>query len=255
MDAVPFIIELHPAGQPGRPKDFGFLTELRQHVQWQRGDAVLLAEANVEPEQLQAVLRRRWRLGQPAAHAVRLHAQRPRWCSRWPGRTRSRSSTRCGTPRSCPPARSGRRSCATTTRSTSPGSPATSARTSSPQFGPDEEHAAVRPRHPAPARPDARQRPAAASSWRTRCSSRLRGTPVLRYGEEIGMGEDLSLAGRNAIRTPMQWSTGAQRRLLDRHAEAAGPAGRSPAASSATRGSTSGRSGTTRARCWAGSSG
>jgi maltose alpha-D-glucosyltransferase/alpha-amylase len=35
----------------------------------------------------------------------------------------------------------------------------------------------------------------------------LRGTPVLRYGEEIGMGEDLSLPGRAAIRTPMQWST------------------------------------------------
>jgi maltose alpha-D-glucosyltransferase/alpha-amylase len=34
----------------------------------------------------------------------------------------------------------------------------------------------------------------------------LRGTPVLRYGEELGMGDDLDLEGRNAIRTPMQWS-------------------------------------------------
>src|ERR1700749_3642514 len=32
------------------------------------------------------------------------------------------------------------------------------------------------------------------------------GTPVLRYGEEIGMGDDLDLPERNAIRTPMQWS-------------------------------------------------
>jgi maltose alpha-D-glucosyltransferase / alpha-amylase len=31
------------------------------------------------------------------------------------------------------------------------------------------------------------------------------GTPVIRYGEEIGMGENLALAGRDAIRTPMQW--------------------------------------------------
>lgn len=31
------------------------------------------------------------------------------------------------------------------------------------------------------------------------------GTPVLRYGEEIGMGEDLTLPGRDSIRTPMQW--------------------------------------------------
>ena len=34
----------------------------------------------------------------------------------------------------------------------------------------------------------------------------LRGTPVIRYGEEIGMGDDLSLKGRDSIRTPMQWS-------------------------------------------------
>ena len=34
----------------------------------------------------------------------------------------------------------------------------------------------------------------------------LPGTPVLRYGEEIGMGDDLSLDERNAVRTPMQWS-------------------------------------------------
>ncbi|THH41111.1 alpha-amylase family protein [Neolewinella litorea] len=34
----------------------------------------------------------------------------------------------------------------------------------------------------------------------------LPGTPVLRYGDELGMGEDLSLKERDAVRTPMQWS-------------------------------------------------
>ncbi len=34
----------------------------------------------------------------------------------------------------------------------------------------------------------------------------LPGTPVLMYGDEIGMGEDLSLPGRIAVRNPMQWS-------------------------------------------------
>jgi maltose alpha-D-glucosyltransferase/alpha-amylase len=34
----------------------------------------------------------------------------------------------------------------------------------------------------------------------------LPGTPVIRYGEEIGMGDDLSLPDREAIRTPMQWT-------------------------------------------------
>jgi maltose alpha-D-glucosyltransferase / alpha-amylase len=34
----------------------------------------------------------------------------------------------------------------------------------------------------------------------------LPGTPVIRYGDEIGMGDDLSLPERYAARTPMQWS-------------------------------------------------
>jgi maltose alpha-D-glucosyltransferase/alpha-amylase len=34
----------------------------------------------------------------------------------------------------------------------------------------------------------------------------LPGTPVLRYGDEIGMGDDLSLEERNSVRTVMQWS-------------------------------------------------
>jgi maltose alpha-D-glucosyltransferase / alpha-amylase len=35
----------------------------------------------------------------------------------------------------------------------------------------------------------------------------LPGTPVIRYGDELGMGDDLSLPERNCARTPMQWST------------------------------------------------
>jgi maltose alpha-D-glucosyltransferase/alpha-amylase len=50
----------------------------------------------------------------------------------------------------------------------------------------------------------------------------LPGTPVLWYGDEIGMGEDLRLDERNSVRTPMQWtdapnagfSTAAPERLL-----------------------------------------
>jgi trehalose synthase len=34
----------------------------------------------------------------------------------------------------------------------------------------------------------------------------LPGTPVLFFGEEIGMGENLDVEGRMAVRTPMQWS-------------------------------------------------
>jgi len=50
----------------------------------------------------------------------------------------------------------------------------------------------------------------------------LPGTPVLWYGDEIGMGEDLFLPERNSVRTPMQWadepnagfSTGPTERLV-----------------------------------------
>jgi trehalose synthase len=50
----------------------------------------------------------------------------------------------------------------------------------------------------------------------------LPGTPVLFYGEEIGMGENLAMKGRLSVRTPMQWkpvesggfSTAATRKLI-----------------------------------------
>lgn len=35
----------------------------------------------------------------------------------------------------------------------------------------------------------------------------LPGTPVVRYGDELGMGDDLELPERTSCRTPMQWST------------------------------------------------
>ena len=33
------------------------------------------------------------------------------------------------------------------------------------------------------------------------------GTPILYYGDEIGMGDNIYLGDRNAVRTPMQWSS------------------------------------------------
>lgn len=35
----------------------------------------------------------------------------------------------------------------------------------------------------------------------------LPGAPVIRYGEELGMGDDLTLKERLSVRTPMQWDT------------------------------------------------
>ena len=76
----------------------------------------------------------------------------------------------------------------------------------------------------------------------------LPGTPALFYGEEIGMGENLDIEGRMAVRSPMQWSAGAQRRLHDSStvARCDGPSSRAPSARSTSTWPTSAPS---RTRC------
>src|SRR5256712_6641227 len=34
----------------------------------------------------------------------------------------------------------------------------------------------------------------------------LPGTPILYYGDELGMGDNIYLGDRNGVRTPMQWN-------------------------------------------------
>ena len=72
-------------------------------------------------------------------------------------------------------------------------------------FGPEEEHRifgrGLRRRLPPMLDGDPRRLKMAYSLLFS-----LPGTPVLFYGEEIGMGENLSVDGREAVRTPMQWS-------------------------------------------------
>src|SRR5690606_28698837 len=50
MDAVPFLVEKKGANvEP--TMDFDLLKEMRDFLQWRTGDAILLAEANVVPEE------------------------------------------------------------------------------------------------------------------------------------------------------------------------------------------------------------
>lgn len=74
------------------------------------------------------------------------------------------------------------------------------------EFGPEEAHQiygrGLRRRLPSMLRGDPR--------WIRMVYSllfSLPGTPVLLYGEEIGMGENLDVPGRAAVRPPMQWSS------------------------------------------------
>ncbi|MGC9668938.1 alpha-amylase family protein [Planosporangium sp. 12N6] len=207
LDAVPFIIELTEPGKDPCPKDFEFLTELRQHVQWRRGDALLLAEANVEPDQLPTyfadaggsnnrlhmlfdfMLNGRLMLAlarqdpEPVIEALRDTPKLPPG-AQWATFLRNHDEIDL--------------------------SRLTAAQRADvfAAFGPDEDmrlyDRGIR-RRLAPMLGGDRRRLELAYSLQFT----LRGTPVLRYGEEIGMGDDLSLPGRNSIRTPMQWSPAA----------------------------------------------
>ncbi|MEV6344984.1 alpha-amylase family protein [Actinoplanes sp. NPDC051851] len=204
MDAVPFIIEQTEPGNPDSPKDFPFLTELRQHVQWRKGDAVLLAEANVEPGQLPVffgdeggsgnrihmlfdfMLNARMVLAlaredpEPIIDALRSTPKLPAG-GQWATFLRNHDEIDLS-------------------RLTAEQRDDVFAR-----FGPDEDMQlygrGIR-RRLAPMLGNDRRRLELAYALQFS----LRGTPVLRYGEEIGMGDDLALEGRDSIRTPMQWS-------------------------------------------------
>ncbi|HEY0291091.1 MAG TPA: alpha-amylase family glycosyl hydrolase, partial [Hansschlegelia sp.] len=52
MDAVPFVIAEKGASVPMTPKlDFDMLRTFREFLQWRKGDSVILAEANVTPDE------------------------------------------------------------------------------------------------------------------------------------------------------------------------------------------------------------
>ncbi|QDY10361.1 trehalose synthase [Micromonospora sp. HM134] len=204
MDAVPFIIEQTEPGNPDAPKDFDFLTDLRQHVQWRRGDAVLLAEANVEPDQLPVYF------GDGSGSGNRIHMLFDFMLN---GRlmlalAREDPEAIIDALRDTPKLPTGGQ-WATFLRNHDE---IDLSRLTADQrndvlakFGPDENMQlygrGIR-RRLAPMLGNDRRHIELAYALQFS----LRGTPVLRYGEEIGMGENLALDGRNAIRTPMQWS-------------------------------------------------
>ncbi|MBW6438892.1 alpha-amylase family protein [Actinoplanes hulinensis] len=204
MDAVPFIIEETEPGNPSSPMDFGFLTELRQHVQWRRGDAILLAEANVEPEQLVAFF------GDESGSGNRIHMLFDFMLNAKMVLALARQDPEpiIDALRDTPKLPAGGQ-WATFLRNHDEIDlsrlTAEQRREVFEQFGPDEDMQlygrGIR-RRLAPMLGNDRRRLELAYSLQFS----LRGTPVLRYGEEIGMGDDLALPGRNAIRTPMQWS-------------------------------------------------
>jgi maltose alpha-D-glucosyltransferase/alpha-amylase len=204
MDAVPFIIEETEPGNPTAPMDFDFLSELRQHVQWRKGDAVLLAEANVEPDKLVTYF------GDEGGSANRIHMLFDFMLNARLvlGLAREDTEPIIDALRDSPKLPDGGQ-WATFLRNHDEIDlsrlTAEQRKDVLDRFGPDENMQlygrGIR-RRLAPMLGNDRRRIELAYALQFS----LRGTPVLRYGEEIGMGENLELDGRYAIRTPMQWN-------------------------------------------------
>ncbi len=207
VDAAPFVLEqVKPGVDPG-PLDFSILDDWRQDLQWRRGDAVLLCEANVAPDQLCAYFGARADGPNDRAHLLfSFQVNTKLWLALAREDAEPLVEGLHGLPRIPAMAQ-----WATFLRNHDE---LDLSRLTDEQRG--DVFAAFAPR------PDMR---IYGRGIRRRLAPMFRGnrrhmelayalqftmpgTPVLRYGEEIGMGEDLALAGRDSIRTPMQWDDG-----------------------------------------------
>jgi maltose alpha-D-glucosyltransferase / alpha-amylase len=208
IDAAPFILEQIVPGHPEKKvMDFGILDDWRQDLQWRQRDAVLLCEANVDLDEL------------------------PLYCSSHPGGQNDRAHMLFSFPIN--PVlwlALGRRQAEPiiTALGDSPRLAVMAqwatflrnhdeldlSRLTSEQRADTFDEFAPQPRMRLYDRGIRRRLAPMLRGDRSRMELAyslqftMPGTPVLRYGEEIGMGENLNLPGRDAIRTPMQWEPG-----------------------------------------------
>ncbi len=204
VDALPFVISLPKPDTTELAHDYPFLNEMRNWVSWRRGDAVVLAEANVPDGELPEYV------GSAPHNNDRMHmlfnfrlndrillalARRQVEPITWALRTAPRLPAEA--------------QWATFIRNHDEADLSQLSDDERKEvfavFAPDDNMRlygrGIR-RRLAPMLDGDRRRLELAYSLQFT----LPGTPVLRYGEEIGMGDDLDLPERNSIRTPMQWS-------------------------------------------------
>ena len=202
MDAVPFVIATKGPKVNKPVEQYDMLRAFREFLQWRKGDAIILAEANVEPEtdmeyfgddgdrmQMMFNFHANQNLfyglasgdARPLAAALKVTKPRPA-TAQWGLFLRNHDELDLG-------------------RLTD-----AQRRLVFEKFGPDKNmqlyDRGIRRRLAPMLGGDRRRLELAYSLMYT-----LPGTPVLRYGDEIAMGDDLSLPERNCARTPMQWST------------------------------------------------
>jgi maltose alpha-D-glucosyltransferase/alpha-amylase len=203
IDAVPFLIEYRGLPQSEQPKQdpHEYLAELRDFISWRRAEGVLLAEANITMDQIDEyfgphgdrmhmifnfMLNQHLFLGLARGDAEpirRIMAMTPPIPpkAQWASFLRNHDELDLGR----------------LTKAERQEVFAT--------FGPEPEMQAYERgirRRLAPMLGGDKRRMRLAMSL----MFALHGTPVLWYGDEIGMGDDLSQPERNSVRTPMQWS-------------------------------------------------
>jgi maltose alpha-D-glucosyltransferase/alpha-amylase len=207
VDAAPFVLEqVRPGVDPG-PLDFAILDDWRQEVQWRRADAVLLCEANVAPDELASYFGARPDGPNDRAHMLFSFVINTKL---WLALARQDAEPLVEGLHSMPrvPAMA-QWAMFLRNHDELDLSRLTEEQRSDvfAAFAPRDEMRlfgrGIRRRLAPMLRGDRRRIELAYA-----VQFSMPGTPVLRYGEEIGMGEDLSLPGRDAIRTPMQWEAG-----------------------------------------------
>jgi maltose alpha-D-glucosyltransferase/alpha-amylase len=204
LDAAPFVIELPQPGQSAPARDLGILTELADYVRWRRGDAVILGEANVDTDQLPEYFGDLGGSGNRLQMLFDFRVNASLMLALAKAEAEPILRTLVGTPPLPDEAQ-----WATFLRNhdevdlsrLSPLERDTVFAAFAPQPRMRIYGRGIR-RRLAPMLGGDRRRIELAYSLQFT----LPGTPVLRYGEEIGMGENLRLRERYSVRTPMQWS-------------------------------------------------
>src|ERR1700728_41420 len=202
MDAVPFVIAKKGADVTRMGEQYDMLRTFSEFLSWRRGDAIILAEANVLPgtdlqyfgnsgERLQMMFN--FQVNQHLFYALASADSRPLVSSLEKTKPRPATAQWGHFLRNHDELDLGRLTERQRQRVFA-------------AFGPEKDmqlyDRGIRRRLAPMLRGDRRRLELAYSLMMT-----LPGTPVIRYGDEIGMGDNLQLPERNCARTPMQWST------------------------------------------------
>ncbi|WP_132053657.1 alpha-amylase family protein [Pseudocnuella soli] len=199
VDAVPFILEMPQPGKKNPVMKFEYLEEMRNFLQWRSGDAVLLGEANVLPEQTKNYFGER---------AEGIHMMFNFYVNQYSFYTLATGDTAplikaLEDTRVAPGISQWANFLRNHDELDIDRLPDDLRQRVFEQFGP-EQHMQLYDR-------GIRRRLAPMLGSRAKIELAyslmfsLPGTPVMRYGDEIGMGDDLDLKERDAVRTPMQW--------------------------------------------------